>query len=258
MDDHVGDLVIISDLPRRTKRTFPGGDWLTVERIDRLLPAVGETVYSYFAAVLVLRGEGVYRDRNSDEHRLEPGMVFLRLPGIRHYIARHNPARWQQVVIRASPGIWEALSVFGDPCPSPAVWRAGPGASAALVGLQEVLANRSLPGWVVMARAGEALLTLFPVPADPWERAASALASDHQRRIDLTILASQLGVSYSHFRRKFRQTHGISPDAWRRRARLAEADRLLASGLALRRVVRSTGWSSVAAFVRTRRAMWVV
>lgn len=249
----VSGMTIVADL-RPIRRVFPGGDWLAVEVAEQRLPAWGQALHERFAAVLVLAGEGVYRDHAGAAHALAPGMAFHHLPRVRHRVQRFQPARWRQLVLRASPGAWEALATFAEPVAAP-VWRAGPAAAAALLALHGTLADPAVPGWTVLARAAEALAQLAPAAADPWDVAASALAADRQRRIDLRRLAGELGFSYSHFRRGFRRRHGVAPAAWRRGVRLAEAGRLLGAGWSAAATARATGWSGAQALAKARRKL---
>jgi AraC-like DNA-binding protein len=234
------------------RRDLPGGDWLTVEELSGQLPGWGRNLHASFAVVLVLSGEGVFHGLDERRWELTPGMAFVHLPGVRHRVQRHRPSAWRQLVLRTSIGAWEALSVFADPLLVP-VWQAGPGAQPALQALRVLLAGPAVPGWAVLARTAEALSRLAPPTADPWDTAITALSSDHLRNLDLAGLAAELGLSYSHFRRVFRQRTGMAPGTWRRTRRLHEATRLVEDGLPAVAAARATGWTDGTGLAKARR-----
>jgi AraC-like DNA-binding protein len=242
--------MIIPDIPRRTSRDLPGGDWLWVERIDGHLPARGWPRHELFALILVCRGEGSYQDAAGERFRLQAGSAFLHLPTVTHRILRHDRENWVQLVIRCNAGLWEALSCFADPPPMPPVWPAPPLMAERIAALREDLICPALGGWDLLARLAACLGACWPAAEDPWQHIARSLGADHRDRLSLEACAEELGLSYSHFRRSFRQRFDQAPAAWRRQHRLAEARRLLAAGQTLPQVAKICAWSQSATLKR--------
>lgn len=247
-------MVIITGLPRRTRADLPGGDWVAIDAIPSGLPAVGVRVHEAFGAILVLAGTGTFQDRAGAVHPIAPGTMFLHLPGVPHLIQRHGAGRWRQLVLRLSPGAWEALRTFGV-LPGRQVFTAAATAGPALIALQRVLADHRTPPGGLLASLAETCQALVPAAAsdEPLAESARLLAQDHAARLDLRALAGRCGWSYSHFRRAFRLRHGLAPAAWRRRHRLDEARRQRRAGATLAAAARHLGWRNPAALGRLLR-----
>ena len=92
----------------------------------------------------------------------------------------------------------------------------------------------------------------------PWQqRRAEELLADHlDGSLRLAALASECGLSVSHFTRSFRQSFGTSPHRYLLRQRVERAQQLLSgSTYSLMEVALQTGFSDQAAFSRTFKAV---
>ena len=58
-----------------------------------------ETAEPYYRGVLVLRGEGKYREWNGREYRLFPGCCFQRIPGRRHTTTYLQTTDWAECFV---------------------------------------------------------------------------------------------------------------------------------------------------------------
>jgi len=119
-----------------------------------------------------------------------------------------------------------------------------------LPGLQPVLAGHTLAilGWLFAAnqpakRGGESLKDL--------QVAMEALTGANADRIHLPALAKSLNMSYSRFRRDFRQRFGVSPHQFRLHCKLTEARHLLRSTyLSVKEIGVRAGFASEQYFCR--------
>lgn len=82
-------------------------------------------------------------------------------------------------------------------------------------------------------------------------RAAAIIHESTDRELDVGALAQRMGLSESHFRKLFRETHGLSARATHRRARMQRACKLLAySRLNVSQVAHALGFATVHNFSR--------
>lgn len=85
-------------------------------------------------------------------------------------------------------------------------------------------------------------------------RLAQKILSKPEVELDLASVARAAGMSESHFRRLFRETHGESPHAMQNRARMQKACELvLHSGWSIGEIALSLGFSTVHNFSRAFR-----
>lgn len=90
---------------------------------------------------------------------------------------------------------------------------------------------------------------MLPLPHD--ERALKVAHQWHTTPHDNTeimVLAAQAGVSLRSLQRLFVRETGMSPEAWRRKARIIESAGLLANGSQVTTTAFAVGYESVAAF----------
>lgn len=118
-------------------------------------------------------------------------------------------------------------------------------------------ANRlrtQVAGWQILA-AVAARLDRAPAPqrADAWQRVRDRLDTAYDRPLAIAALAREAGLTEDGFIRAFRRRHGISPMAWRARAKMRQACRLLGEGLAVKAVARQLGFVDPSAFARAFR-----
>ena len=87
----------------------------------------------------------------------------------------------------------------------------------------------------------------------PWQvkRACERLASDLTGKLALQDIATELGISVSHFSRGFRTSVGLSPHQWLLRQRVSTAEQLMTvRGLSLAEIAISAGFSNQSHFTR--------
>lgn len=98
------------------------------------------------------------------------------------------------------------------------------------------------------------LLAGVPRPTTPFSDELQEAASRLRNvagELSLQNLARDIGMSYSHFRRLFRQQFGVSPHAWRLRCRMEQAaEELLDQSAPVKEVAARAGYEDPAQFSR--------
>jgi AraC-like DNA-binding protein len=90
-----------------------------------------------------------------------------------------------------------------------------------------------------------------PAGPPPIDVACETLGDDLQGRLDLKGLAQELGLSYVHFRRRFREVTGTSPGQYRLRRRMETARTILEGGeTTLSQTAGLLGYADVFTFSR--------
>jgi AraC-like DNA-binding protein len=187
------------------------------------------------ALVLSVAGTARYADDRGREATLRPGDALLVFPGLRHWFLP-DKAGWDEYFL-----------IFSGPIFGP--WMAEPllGAERPVLHLGEVdywlprfaavLGTQAQPAaTTVLARLQLLLAEIVAVsapgidgPRQAWLDRARAMLADLAGRPSLGVIARRLGCSDQVFRKRFRELAGETPGAYRERARMEEACRLLPS-----------------------------
>ncbi|MBA3686527.1 MAG: helix-turn-helix transcriptional regulator [Planctomycetes bacterium] len=94
-----------------------------------------------------------------------------------------------------------------------------------------------------------------PQRLDGWQRARFLLESELGRPLTMARAARELGVGVDHFIRGFRRRFGVSPLAYRTRAKMRQAVvELLRGEQSVKQVARGLGFSDASSFARAFRA----
>ncbi len=217
-----------------------------------------------YSGVYLLRGRGVYRDESGFETVLEPGDFFHRLPGVRHWSEPEVHSDWLEVFLVLPAELWRGWADMlpgGRDEKSFRPWRAGlvPGLAEEFLALRDGLENTQGGDLTrLILRMQELLLEFWRLsrgdgkrPAGLIERACLRLRQDLAREMELEAVAQELGLGYESFRRWFRDETGISPGAYRNRARLERACELLrGSDEPLAYIAQQLGYRDAFAFSR--------
>ncbi len=86
------------------------------------------------------------------------------------------------------------------------------------------------------------------------EQALMLMHERFNRNIPIPELAREVGVSTTHFRRRFHAYTGRSPVAYIRELKMAEAQRLLREGMPIKQVADAVGYEDPFYFMRVFRA----
>lgn len=236
-------------------------------RIARTLsPTNPSKVWQRYCGFYLARGRLTFMDEHGERTDLEPGCFGQHLPGRFHDIRRQPDADCEEWALMADRELFEHLQQVGLMEADAAICRPGPGIADAWHATWGQLADPTLSA----SQALVAWLGLIQVmrqhPQQPvgighhealLRRAADDLAADLLAEVDLSALAADLGWSYAHFRRCFRQRYGLAPDAWRTRERLRQARYLLReNGLSVEAAATAIGFATPFAFSRAYKRQW--
>ena len=205
--------------------------------------------YGMYAAVLITRGCGVYRDASGREIPLEEGSVILVFPEIPHHYGPPPGTRWDEVFVAFSGPAFDAWRGHGlDPAhpvwnlkhPRPETNFLRSLLARPVENLEEAIQQAAdvhgmLARWLAQ-KPDEQGLPLW------LEKARRALASIPEHRT-VSSVARESGLHADAFRRAFRKWTGETPAGFHRRHRLAMAvDLLRRQEVGLAQIAESLGF----------------
>lgn len=188
-----------------------------------------------YSAVWCLRGRGTYVAGDGTETPLQPGSLFHRFTDRLHENRIVVGSHWAEAWIVIPAEVESALRSIGVLDPRRPVQQ--PGLDLGLIRelhrLLAVVRNAPESGLGgVLAQLVTILTQLCnrePDDFDPYrgalDHACRQLGEDP--RLDLHVLARELGLSYERFRKIFRARLGVSPGEYRIRRRIDQARSLL-------------------------------
>ena len=209
----------------------------------------GYREYGMYAAVLITRGNGVYRDADGREIGLCEGCVILVFPEVPHHYGPAPGKLWDEVFVAFSGAAFDAWRGHGlDPIHP--VWRLQNARREADF-LRSLLRKKveDLRGSIKQAADVHEMLArwLAQRPNEQgmpvWlEKARRTLAALPEQRTPASV-ARECGLHADAFRRAFRKWTGETPAQFRRRHRLAMAvDLLRRQELSLAQIAESLGF----------------
>lgn len=228
------------------------------------LPAEG-SVRDIFALVYISAGAGTYAAENVPRRTIGPGTAFLVFPNVWHDYRAAPETGWAEhwVMFQGEqPRRWwqEGLLDAAAPCLDVGLDRM---VLAAFDALFDVPPEAPARGLLLAGLTGQLLaLVLQRVAARRQEgrqgasaiRQAQAYLAGHlTERVDLQALAQRVHMSYNHFRRRFRQQVGASPQQYLIDLRLNRAKALLATGAPIKQVAPAVGFPDPLYFSRLFR-----
>ena len=219
-------------------------------------------ILNEFQLVYISEGEGLLETRRTLQS-IVAGDVFILRPKIWHRYRPLPATGWQEHWV-GFDGPWaqrivrQAFKTVSVPTVRLSDERAFAAAFHALQGLSDlgipnlesVLAGHTLTilGWLLAAN--RPIKRSEESPED-MQAAMAALAREDASAISLPDLAASMNMSYSRFRRRFRERFGVSPHQFRLHCRLTEARRLLGStSLSVKEIGSRSGFESEQYFCR--------
>ena len=205
--------------------------------------------YGMYAAVLVTRGNGVYRDASGRDIPLTAGSVIIVFPELPHHYGPPPGHHWDEIFVGFSGAAFDAWRGHGLD-PAHPVWRLpDPRSEAGAIRSLLHMPVENLEAAIRQAAALHEMLARWlshrpdeqAVPL--WlEKARRALTALPGNRTPSSI-AKDCGLHADAFRRAFRRWTGETPAQFRRRHRLAMAvDLLRRQELGLAQIAESLGF----------------
>ena len=192
-------------------------------------------VFHYYGGLLLLDGEGEYRDEDGKRLPLSKGCFVQRIPGKRHSTIVTPGKGWLEFFICISTRTYENLADIGLLSKEPVL--SCRRMEELLPDLERFLCEMEKAGENELSglyfRAQELLCRITSSCVREggeeglMERACRRLR-ETQGRLSGQELAEELGLRYETFRKLFRSFTGLSPGQYGIRTRMNEAMRLLA------------------------------
>ena len=223
----------------------------------------GRTLDEY-QIVYITRGGGAFEAKGVRRQTLEAGDVFLLFPGVWHRYAPDPHTGWDEQWIGFNGALADRLFA------APFFNKKKP---ALKIGVDEALRQHFIalvhdiehnPAGMPFSSAGRILEILGLIHERTQNIGANGRISGIVREaqnqlllqaakpIDFARLASELGVSYTTFRRSFKQQTGVSPAHFQNTIRINRACDLLATTeLSVSEIAEQTGFESVYYFSRS-------
>ncbi|MDR0933415.1 MAG: AraC family transcriptional regulator [Victivallales bacterium] len=215
--------------------------------------------HGYFATTYVLQGYGVFKDHLGNCYDYEPGDLMIRHSNTRFFTSKHySDESWMEFSL-ALPGSFAQALYAGGVIRTDLTFLS-PGISDKLLGLAAVFV-KSINGGVGKAYA--AFLDYFNLALEASQgligqsqeerimEQARAMLGRFDSDINAPWVAAQLNMSYESFRHRFRQSVGISPNSYRIKRRLEQADALLLhTSLSIKEIADRLGYSEQSCFTR--------
>ena len=216
-----------------------------------------------FQIVYITRGRGVFEAKGVRRQMIEMGDVFVLFPGVWHRYAPDPKTGWDEQWVGFNGALAERLlkaPFFRQKKP---VLRIGVDESLRRRFTALVDAVEGNPAGTPFSSAGQILKILGLIQERIQNVGAdgrlSGVVREAQNRIlqqaaqpiDFAALARSLGVSYTTFRRSFKQQTGVAPARFQNTIRLNRARHLLASTeLSVSEIADQTGFDTVFYFSR--------
>jgi AraC-like DNA-binding protein len=203
-----------------------------------VMPRSPLRTYGSYAAVYITRGRGVYRDESGLEQPVSAGDMIFVFPEVAHTYGPAEGEAWDEIyVVFNGPAFdsWRAMGVLDAKRPVRTArpvdaWRQRFQELAAMLNAtpdQSAAQVCALLSMITEIRGGDSSAAALS-PASEWSvRACAALASDLDIDLGIAELAARLDMTAETFRKRFRETTGLSPIHYRSRKRIEVACELL-------------------------------
>ena len=220
-------------------------------------------VLAEYQIVYITRGRGNFWSEASGDKPIKAGSVFLLFPGIRHRYHPHPQTGWDEHWIGFSGDYGDRLmNEFFDP--KQAVIQIGmhPDLSGLFADICDLTRHEGF-GFrqIIMAKTVEILTRIQALGRGETVRSprnerllretCCLLNDEPAKKFDFNTYAAHNGISYSSFRRLFKEHTGLSPNQYLLEIRMRKARSLLTNTtLSVQRIAEETGFDSSFYFSR--------
>lgn len=217
-----------------------------------------------YTFVYITRGKGEFDSKPSGKIAIEAGSVFLIFPHIWHRFRPQRESGWDEYWVECSGDLLEAAVKRSGLVPESPVLRVGhdDGLLRCFLNIADTIRQES-PGFeaIIAMRALEIVArirSLLKIAASEGTTVAEKFVKQSQLRmreaiadkIDFKQLASQLGMSYSSFRRQFKEETGRAPGEYFIEMKMNRAKELLMTDHSIQEIAGILGYDSLFYFSR--------
>ncbi len=174
-----------------------------------------------YQVIFIAEGRGLFEfGRRGRSQLVEAGSIVLLFPGVWHRFAPDPALGWTENWIECRSTAFDFARTAGLIDPVRSVLPATPDFAAVFEKIHDLAVEEGLANQPLLSTLGLQLLAMLSqqrelasaAPADRLvERARMVLMERCAQRVSVETLAEELGVSYSYFRRIFREKTGVSP-----------------------------------------------
>ena len=251
-----GDLTILY----RSTDQSPLGQIMDAAYIRNSTGIPKHRVLGSYALIFLIGGGGTYSDTNHKPVPVSAGDLFILFPDVAH---RYGPARngkWDEFYILFHGPAFDLWRKAGILSPKRPLFRLGP-VEPWLSKLTNVLdvstASPSDRQIVMTSRLQAVLAEIITTQLIAMESGAQQWLTEAQHWLEAELaeemdphwVATQVGFSYDHFRRKFTKETGMTPYQYRSTQRLRAAQKMLIeTEMSLKEIAAAVGYYDAFAF----------
>jgi AraC-like DNA-binding protein len=173
-----------------------------------------------YQVIFIAEGRGLFEfGRRGRRQPVEAGSIVLLFPGVWHRFAPDPELGWTENWIECRSTAFDFARTAGLIDPAHSVLPSSPDFAAVFEKIHSLAVEEGLANQPLLSTLGLQLLALLSqqrelasaAPADRLvERARVILMERCTQRVSVEDVAQELGVSYSYFRRVFRERTGVS------------------------------------------------
>ena len=218
-----------------------------------------------FQLVYIDEGSGIFESKDSKKQTVKSGDLILIFKNQWHRYKPHQKTGWNEYWIGFQGEIAERLfcpPFFSQRFPVIKVKKAWEFLSEFLNLIQEMIESPNIEGYILTAKIIPLLAHLHHWKNHTYqggsrihcdiEEAKVYLSQNYKKKINFPSLATKLGISYTKFRRNFREQTGIPPNQYLQQIRHEQARRLLCySDKSIQDIATDTGFHSPYYFSRS-------
>lgn len=216
-------------------------------------------VLDVYQLVLISDGEGVLESgRPGETWRVNGGQVFILFPGVWHRYAPSPQTGWVEHWIECRGGAFEAVQKLGILSPARPVIELN-GDTAILETLmrchdraaedpmdnQDILASLAVHCLSLLVHVAGSVPGPARAQARSIQRACQLIMDRCDRPLEMSSIAREVGMGYSHFRQSFQRQYGIGAREFHLQVRMRRAGDMLANTeLPIKEIAETLGYSS--------------
>ncbi|WP_310603512.1 helix-turn-helix transcriptional regulator [Anaerosporobacter sp.] len=214
----------------------------------------------FYSCFLLLSGEGVYRDKQGNEYRLQPGSLVQRFPYEVH-TTEVESEDWLEFFVnfgKSSFDYLQGMNMLPTKTPVRTCIITQDVIQYLIFELENLKKARVEELPIFLLELQKMVIQLHNNSITNTQckqdaailKAKNVLASDLEKDIPLESLAQDIGMSYENFRKVFRETQGVSPMQYRTSQRIHQAELMILSGVSIKETAILVGYADSYGFSR--------